>query len=138
MDKLFFVYGSLKWDGWNHHLLHGCDLVSEVVTKGEFLLTDVGFPYLVPKSAHTDAVGGPTLRVLGEMYRVCSEEVEALLDALEGVEHNHYKKEKIWVFDPETDKEWEVNAYIPYDEEEAAQYPVCNTTQIGDMTLYEF
>ena len=60
MKKYFFVYGSLKNGFWNNHVLRDSIRVGKAVTKAKFLLTDVGFPYMVPEGPHTKATGHPT------------------------------------------------------------------------------
>lgn len=138
MSKLFFVYGSLKQGNWNNSLLDASELISNAVTKDEFLLTDVGFPYMVPKGAHTEATGHLSLPVVGEVYRVTSDEVEARLDMLEGVCSGHYERHILEVQDISSKETLEVHAYIPCDVVRAAQYRVCETIKVGDDEVYRW
>lgn len=135
MGKLFFVYGSLKFGYWNNDLLADSKRLGEFITKDKFLLTDVGFPYLVPESVHTDAVGHPTLRVVGEVYTVSSKAVEASLDALEGVSSNHYERQQIEVESMAGDT-LTVFAYIPCDREYAAKQDTCTIMKTDNEKFY--
>lgn len=136
MKKLFFVYGSLKAGHWNNSVLGGSKLVGEAITKANFLLTNVGFPYMVPEGAHTGDLSAPTLPVAGEVYEVCCEDTEARLDALEGVRYNHYERRTILVNCEGEDIE--VETYVPCDKEEAATQRVCNIVEMDGEEVYQW
>lgn len=136
MKKLFFVYGSLKSGFWNNSVLKDSVMVSEAVTKDKYLLTDVGFPYMIPENTHTEAVGHPTLPVMGEVYEVTSESVEASLDLLEG-RGSHYDRKTISVVN-EDNEEFEVQTYVPVDTYRASQYPVCDVLIADDNLCYNW
>lgn len=105
MDHLCFVYGSLKKGFWNHPLLKGSEFIGEARTREKFLMLEAGYPYLFDeeqvkegKSRKTspeiiEKFSKPMLRVTGEVYKV-SENTLRTLDFLEGVEDNHYRREK--------------------------------------------
>ena len=135
MKKYFFVYGSLKAGNWNNCLFGDSKLVGKAVTKAKFLLTDVGFPYMVPEGPHTEATGHPTAPVAGDVYEVCSPAVEDALDALEGVEYGHYKRAEIEAIDLSTGHIILTQTYIPCEEQDAAQYRVCN---MNEQQAYEW
>ena len=138
MKKYFFVYGSLKNGFWNNHVLRDSIRVGKAVTKAKFLLTDVGFPYMVPEGPHTKATGHPTAPVVGEVYEVCCPDVEGSLDALEGVGYGHYKREQIEVEALATGQSILVNAYVPCEEQDAASYRVCETVDINNQPTHEW
>ena len=114
MKNLVFVYGSLKNGLWNHSVLGDSPFVGEAVTIDRFLMTTVGFPYMIPKNLLTeDHYDESYLKnVKGEVYEV-NENTQKSLDILEGVAHDHYKQEEITVFINGEIKT--VLAYIPCD-----------------------
>lgn len=124
MKQIVFVYGSLKEGYWNHDVLGNSKKMSKAVTKEDFILTNCGFPYLIPLDDLADAVRHPTAPTLGELYEVCSEKVMASLDFLEGVGYGHYQHRKVVVIDEEGE-EVEAIAYVPCEPEMAARYPSC-------------
>ena len=136
MTSIFFVYGTLKSNHWNNDVLGDSKFLGNAITKDKFLLTTVGFPYLIPENAHTAAVGHPTLPTLGEMYQVCSEEVEASLDALEGVEYGHYKRQTIEVKCLDTGIILPALTYIPCDLEEVVKFNLCGVCEINGTKAY--
>ncbi len=138
MNKYFFVYGSLKRGFWNNHVFGDSIRLGKAVTKAKFLLTDVGFPYMVPEGPHTEASGHPTAPVVGEVYEVCCPAVESTLDALEGVGYGHYKREEIEVESLATGNTFSVHAYVPCENQNAHQYKVCETVDINDTPTYEW
>lgn len=90
---LVFVYGTLKSDGRNHHLLKRGRFVGMASTEPKFRLLDAyggGFPYLVPGERS----------ILGELYDIDGGTLFSL-DRLEGYrlgsEMNHYNRETIVV-----------------------------------------
>src|SRR5690606_1905141 len=95
IDDLFFVYGSLKSEEWNNYILEDSVLIGPVVTKKQYFLTDCGFPYLIPANSPESLVEARTAPVYGELWYVPSKEVQASLDALEGVDAGHYERREI-------------------------------------------
>lgn len=91
MKQLVFVYGTLKSGYGNNRLLETSKLIAEGATQEEYLLTDTGFPYLIPQKALTATERYPTAPVRGEVWEVTSQEVMDSLDALEGVAYDHYR-----------------------------------------------
>lgn len=91
MKQLVFVYGTLKSGYGNNRILKGSKLVAEATTEDDFLLTDTGFPYLIPQNALTATEGVTTAPVRGELWEVTSEDVMDNLDSLEGVAYDHYR-----------------------------------------------
>jgi len=139
MNNLVFVYGSLKRGFWNNDVLGNSKrLIEKAVTKGEFVLTNAGFPYMVRTDPQTDVVGPPELPVLGEVYQVTSEQVMASLDTLEGVRHGHYKRHQVEVEDVETGETQVATAYIPCDNNRTIKYPLCETATINNQLYYEW
>lgn len=130
MNKLVFVYGSLKKDHWNHHYLETSQFMGEGVTYPHFVLTDCGFPYMIPSQSVSDEAQRAMLApVVGEVYKVTDEAVIASLDRLEGVDYGHYEKQKVRVI---VDGVFlTAETYVPVEKEMAAQYPVCNKTEEG-------
>lgn len=97
MKQLVFVYGTLKSGYGNNRLLKTSNLVGEAVTQEDFLLTDTGFPYLIPQDALTGSEKPVTAPVRGELWEVTSEEVMSSLDSLEGVAYDHYRHHEVVV-----------------------------------------
>lgn len=129
--RLVFVYGTLKAGHGNHGVLEDSEYLGSFVTKDEFLLTDCGFPYLIPKGALGGSGRGPTAPTRGEVYVVTEKEVMASLDTLEGVECGHYKHTPISVLDEEG-FELGVLAYTPCEPEMAALYPNSSKNEKGE------
>jgi SLAP domain-containing protein len=76
---LVFVYGTLRMDDVNHHLLKEAELVVEWCwTSGKLYDTGLGYPVIVQ-----DRQG----KITGELYLVSDEELEKL-DVLEGYSVN--------------------------------------------------
>ena len=112
MSNLVFVYGTLKKGNWNNCLLERAKFVGEAVTCDPFLMTTVGFPYMIPKEMVSRSEV-ELLPVRGEVYEVADALTRLKLDNLEGVSSGHYKRTKILVTVGETVKE--VLAYTPCD-----------------------
>jgi gamma-glutamylcyclotransferase (GGCT)/AIG2-like uncharacterized protein YtfP len=136
MDKLVFVYGTLKSGHGNHVLLDNAELIGTCITDDDYLLTTVGFPYLIPEDALRATERGHTAPVIGEVYRVTEEQTMASLDSLEGVRYNHYKHRTIGVKSLDKQQAYEVTAYVPCDAEDAAAYPLCPQKEINGTTCY--
>lgn len=129
IDELVFVYGTLKEGRGNHSVLGDSELISQGLTRSEYYLTDVGFPYLHDMD-EPPTQGQPKLKVLGEVYRVTSPSVMRGLDLLEGHsesrEYNHYEKKKIniisdidymcWVYYVDTPHGRSYDHMVKYDE----------------------
>lgn len=114
MKKLVFVYGTLKSGHGNNRILSSSKLLGEAVTLESFLLTDTGFPYLIPQDALTDAESVTVAPVRGELWEVTSEDVMASLDSLEGVRYDHYRHLEVDV--RMADGDYTALAYACYNE----------------------
>lgn len=133
--KHVFVYGTLKSSHGNNRLLGDSRLMGEAVTEKEFLLTTIGFPYMIPK----DSIQGyETHPVLGEVYEVDDPDVMKSLDRLEGVDSGHYEHHTMRATLQETGETIEVQAYVPCNKESAASYASCQTINIFDQTVYVY
>lgn len=126
--SLVFVYGSLKAGYWNNPVLGGSKRMCKAHTKDKYLLTNCGFPYLIPQNALREPERHLTAQVVGEVYEVTSEKVMASLDILEGVRVNHYKHHKTVVIGDDGE-ELEVTAYVAGDPEIAEQFTPCETNE---------
>ena len=137
MDTLVFVYGTLKQGFNNNSLLKNAEFVGEAITKDSFLMTTVGFPYLIPKDRveRTDVEFNPAL---GEVYLVKDDKTMQHLDWLEGVEVGHYEKQEVQVILlDETDEPVKALAYVPVNPDTQA-YRVCETTELFGGDAYVF
>jgi gamma-glutamylcyclotransferase (GGCT)/AIG2-like uncharacterized protein YtfP len=77
MDKLVFVYGTLKQSHGNHRVLGDSEYVGEARLEGDYRMVSLGgFPGVVEDEDFRP--------VFGEVYRVTSEDVAHALDRLEG------------------------------------------------------
>ena len=128
---LVFVYGSLKSGEWNNYILQGSRLLGTYLTKDNFLLTDVGFPYLIPEDRLTGDRKGAGRQVAGEVYEVTEEAVLARLDALEG-EGYHYARTNIHVDGVEEP----VQTYIPCGDEQ--EHTVCPLISTDGKEFYQW
>ncbi len=106
-ETFLFVYGTLKRGHRNHQLLKGWEFVSEAETFDSvryalYQPQGYGFPYLYEPLAQM--ANDLCERVKGELYVSKSLSPFTILDYLEGVDSNHYKREEIQVvgkqFDP--------------------------------------
>lgn len=84
---MVFVYGTLRKQECNHHLLKDAACVArQCWTEGELYDSNLGYPFLVPASDS---------RVYGEAYQVDDLQLEKL-DRLEGYigpgENNYYDR----------------------------------------------
>jgi len=86
-----FVYGSLKKGEWNNRILGDSDLLSETVTKGDFCLGNVGFPYAFSAAITPDEYKKLLHPVRGEVWKVDTFRTFLSLDGLEGYPH-HYNR----------------------------------------------
>lgn len=79
MDKLVFVYGTLKRGFNNHNIIENSTFISDAITKDCYQMypnSDYTFPYLIisEKSQH----------IKGELFSIKDNKTLELLDALEG------------------------------------------------------
>lgn len=130
MSNLVFVYGSLKSGHWNNCLLEKAEFLGKAVTKDRFLMTTVGFPYMIPENLVDDKT--KLKPVVGEVYRVEDTLTRKRLDNLEGVDCGHYRHEEVTV---RLGDSWvKTIAYVPCDES-VQHYQVINST---NEDCYEF
>lgn len=131
-----FVYGSLKMGHWNHHLLDykpqgSTAFFGDVLTKDKYTLTDCGFPYLVDGGKNVE-------HVVGELYEVVDKKVFEVLDALEGVAYNHYKRKTIEVYDPGSGEVIEAQTYLVCNKDQALNLPLCPVEEGYGESYYEW
>lgn len=119
-NVLVFVYGTLKKGHGNHRVLGDSEFLGEYTTADNFILTDCGFPYMVPNT-HGEPVSG-------EVYRVVDPDIMEGLDGLEGVAYGHYEHLEIDVVGLGS----KATAYIPCNETEALRYPECKFNEKGE------
>ncbi|SDI74583.1 gamma-glutamylcyclotransferase family protein [Natribacillus halophilus] len=104
-EHLVFVYGTLRKNERNAHLMETAELIAERAwTCGRLYDTDFDFPAMVISDDH---------RVYGELYRVDNAVLHAL-NLLEGYngegENNHYERVRRVIF---TDQgEYEAYVYV--------------------------
>lgn len=122
MKKFVFVYGTLKQGYGNNRLLETSQKIADGVTEEEFLLTDVGFPYMIPQEALTGAESVTVAPVRGELWEVTSELVMASLDRLEGIAYDHYRHRDVVV--KTADGDFTAQAYVCHNEG-AQDYRAC-------------
>ena len=92
MNKLVFVYGSLKEGFPLHNIIQGSEFIGYYKTRPDFKLVSLGpFPALLEVDA-----GG--VEVSGEVYRL-DEELINYLDVVEGVRRGLYIRKPIDVHD---------------------------------------
>ncbi len=84
-DTLVAVYGTLKKNGGNHHLLTAQNFVGKGITAFKFPMVSRGIPYVIDEKGK-----GNNIKV--EVYKV-NKECLARLDSLEG-HPNHYERRK--------------------------------------------
>lgn len=131
-----FVYGTLKSGYWNNRILGDSTLVGTAITEGdEYILTDCGFPYLIPRfiipEEDRNIFEEHYNKVIGEVYSIESEQVAESLDSLEGVSSGHYQKIPIIVNDGQ--KILNCKTYIPTKNtmRRALNLPVCEVVDIN-------
>jgi len=73
--SLVFVYGTLKRDFGNHHLLNGSKFIGKALTKEKYALYVSGIPFVIENE--------PVSQIAGEVYKV-DEKTLVRLDRLEG------------------------------------------------------
>lgn len=130
MKNLVFVYGSLKRGNWNNCYLEDANYIGKAVTVDRFLMTNVGFPYMIPEEEVTKEL--PTLPVVGEVYLIEDELTQKKLDNLEGISSQHYRHKEIFVsVDGEVLR---VTAYVPCDPS-TQNYPIASINEEG---CYDF
>lgn len=87
MKTYVFVYGTLKRNGKNHHLLYNSKFIKECYTTSDYLLYDLGFYPAMIKSSEGK-------RIKGEIFEIDYEKLK-IFDALECVDYGLYKREII-------------------------------------------
>lgn len=117
MKHLVFVYGTLKTGYGNNRLLHNSLKVADATTVDPFWLVDCGFPYMLEK--HNEGQPKP---VMGELWEVDDITLQNL-DHLEGVDYNHYKRQKIQTL---VDGEGVVEADCYFSCQEQQGLPLCD------------
>lgn len=137
MEKLVFVYGTLK-PGHNNNkrILSTTEHVGSATTLQKFVLTTVGFPYMIPESVFTEDF--ETLRVFGDVYRVKDQDVMDALDRLEGVAGGHYKHHNIKVFLGGGVQLLDCLCYVPCNSLNALQNNLCLTTIVDGEVCYVY
>lgn len=75
LNSLVFVYGTLRRDQVNHHLLQGARYLGHHITGPYYKMLDLG--------AYPGVVKGGRIRIQGEVYEVGSRD-RVRLDLLEG------------------------------------------------------
>lgn len=85
-----FVYGTLKANGHNHHVLGTSKMLGTGLTAGNYAMIgkDMSYPYLLSLMSKDE--GG--LQILGEVYE-CDEDTMRRLDTLEGVPYHYLRKQ---------------------------------------------
>lgn len=119
-----FVYGSLKSGNWNNTVLGDSEKVADGETEENFVLTDCGFPYMVPESDCEGRTEAKRLPVVGEVYEVTKDAVMRALDGLEGVAYGHYKHRLVNIKGV-----GECLAYVPVDPDSALRYRTCEENE---------
>lgn len=119
-----FVYGTLKKGHGNHRVLGNSLFLGKAVTKEKHILTDCGFPYMVPDSDGE--------LVSGELYCVDDPAVLEGLDRLEGVRYGHYEHHEVEVKINPFHGWIKATSYIPVNIQEAFSYPACKTNENGE------
>lgn len=122
MQKLVFVYGTLQSGHGNNRLFgESSKCLGEAVTKTEFLLTNVGFPYMIPeRELQNPDLSAP---VQGELWLVTEQSVLDDLDRLEGVDFGHYRHETVDVL-LKKGGTYTATCYVPCSKQAQLQ-PVC-------------
>jgi len=127
MTKVF-VYGSLKKGYGNNRLLLNAEFLGERVTASEYILGDVGFPYMFPRAAFNEEFNSRNhslfKQVQGELY-VVDEATLARLDRLEG-EGIHYHRLEILLEDDDL-----VYTYLQLDPHAVHSCDACDETEEG-------
>jgi gamma-glutamylcyclotransferase (GGCT)/AIG2-like uncharacterized protein YtfP len=95
LNSLVFVYGTLRRDEVNHHLLKGARYRGQHITEPCYKMVDLGAYPGVVKCGRT--------RIQGEVYQVCAAEM-ATLDRLEGYPRDYTREliatpwGKAWIY----------------------------------------
>lgn len=80
--KYVFVYGTLKRNHGNHHVLGNSEFIGQgITTDSNYDMYNGGFPFVDFKEA------GGSGRIIGEIYKVVDDHTSRRLDMLEGVPH---------------------------------------------------
>lgn len=133
---LVFVYGTLKEGFGNNQLLTTSRKLGNAVTVDNFILTNVGFPYMIIPDEVTGSEKPQERPVLGEVYEVTDEAVMASLDRLEGVSGGHYRHLNTQVKLGPEETVTDVVAYTPCRATEAARYSLCGVSDFYGEEVY--
>jgi len=82
-----FVYGTLKSNKWNNHILEGAKFIGKARTLDAYPMVVDGLPYLLDAQ-------GQGLNVIGECYAIYQQAMWTRLDMLEG-HPNWYRRQVI-------------------------------------------
>lgn len=107
-----FVYGTLMKDCGNSGFLYGSTLVGTAKTKGKYLLTASGIPYVI--KSPPDKFNDDIVNVKGEVYLVSDDILIRSLDMLEGHPVCYCREEVEIVYDDPSiaDANEEVKAWL--------------------------
>lgn len=101
---LLFVYGTLKRGGSNHYCLAKQTFVGEARTAPGFRLYEIGgYPGMIPMSSDRNGV-------VGELWRV-DDACLAKIDEVEGVSVGLYRRERVPLQPPFSEKSAEAYLY---------------------------
>lgn len=100
-----FVYGTLKRDLNNHHLLRDAKFIGGAYTVDTFRMFTVGFPIIRPSDDGAS--------VYGEVYEVDDKTLRRL-DALEAEGHMYDRKQVNVVYDKSAGRDIDVIEYNVY------------------------
>ena len=118
-----FVYGTLQMGRGNHAFLQThkgkSTLITETSTIEHYTLRDCGYPYMIEDDVSP-------LLVKGELYQINDPDVFSGLDALEGVEGNHYTRKVIPV-----GGNYEAWAYFVHPSNDVSALPLCGVNEEG-------
>lgn len=92
-----FVYGTLKKDHYNSRVFdyYEAEYLGPVVTEDEYILGDVGYPYMFPEDVcESGAFLTLGKKVLGDLWEIPNDQCLKSLDLFEGVPR-HYTRELI-------------------------------------------
>ena len=98
-ETYLFVYGTLKRGHRNHQLLKDWTFVDKAITSeyAALIKSPWDFPYLISDIGTIVSGTLKTRSVKGEIYQSTKSYPWQMLDYLEGVEHDHYRRTNIEV-----------------------------------------
>jgi len=97
-----YVYGTLKKNRHNHKYLDGAEFIGNFITSKDFTLAVSELPFMIKRPSKSG--------VRGEVYKINSKLLKDI-DMLEG-HPLFYKREKITVYNEDTQETLKVYAYI--------------------------